>query len=49
MHKCSMQKPDTNNQRLTRKVPPMEGNQKKIQCPERYKNATGKGLQNGKR
>ena len=29
----------TNNQTLLCGVPPMEGNQKKIQDPERYKNA----------
>ena len=35
-------KPDTGSQVLPGGVPPIEGNQKKIQYPEQYKNASGK-------
>ena len=36
--------PDTYNQILPHRVPPMEETQTKIQYPEQYKNTTEKGL-----
>ena len=40
MHKYGINKPNTNSQTLPYGVPPMEGNQKKLQYPVRHKNAT---------
>ena len=38
MHKMQhVEKTDTNNQTLPRRMPPMEGHQEKIQYPERRK------------
>ena len=37
-----MWKPETDNQTMPPRVPPIEGQQKKILCPERYKTLLGK-------
>ena len=44
MHKYGLQKSETNNQTLPQGVLQQEGQQKKIQYPEQYKNTTVKKL-----
>ena len=45
MHKCGMWKPDTDNQTLLQEVPPVEGQQKKIQYPEQCKMLLGRDFE----
>ena len=48
MQKCNMWKPENNNKTLPTRLPPIEGQQKKIQYPGWNKETTGKGLWNRK-